>query len=72
MLRKPILLVVLCGFLAAARAQQIEIKMGTIAPDGSPWYKVLEQMGERWRNLSGGKVKLRIYTTLGDEPDLVN
>jgi TRAP-type C4-dicarboxylate transport system substrate-binding protein len=66
---------VLTGLLvAAARAQQIEIKMATLAPQGSPWHKVLERMGERWRTISGGKVKLTIYAggTLGDEPDMVN
>jgi TRAP-type C4-dicarboxylate transport system substrate-binding protein len=56
-----------------AGAQQIVVKMGTLAPDGSPWHQVLQKMGERWRTISGGKVKLNIYPggVLGDEPDLV-
>lgn len=60
--------------LAPALAQQTVIKMGTLAPDGSPWHQVLQQMGERWRTISGGKLKLTIYPggVLGDEPDLVN
>lgn len=64
----------LMGSLAPAAAQQTVIKMGTLAPDGSPWYQVLQQMGERWREISGGKVKLTIYPggVLGDEPDIVN
>ena len=63
------------GSLAPVAAQQqTVIKMGTLAPDGSPWYQVLQQMGERWRKISAGKVKLNVYPggALGDEPDLVN
>jgi len=38
----------LCGLAAGARAQQIEIKMATLAPKDSPWCDVLVRMGERW------------------------
>ena len=63
----------LAGALAAADTP-VEIKMATLAPEGSPWHKVLERMGERWRVLSNGQVRLKIFAggTLGDEPDLVN
>jgi TRAP-type C4-dicarboxylate transport system substrate-binding protein len=73
MLRKIFALLMLTGSLASA-AQQTVIKMGTLAPDGSPWYQVLQEMGQRWRQISGGTVKLIVYPggALGDEPDLVN
>jgi TRAP-type C4-dicarboxylate transport system substrate-binding protein len=50
------------------------IKMGTLAPEGSPWHQTLQLMGERWRKSSGGQVRLVIYAggVLGDEPDMVN
>src|SRR5690348_15774564 len=53
---------------------QTVIKMGTLAPEGSPWHQTLQSMGERWRKISGGKLKLVIYAggVLGDEPDMVN
>jgi TRAP-type C4-dicarboxylate transport system substrate-binding protein len=53
---------------------QIVIKMGTLAPEGSPWHQALRLMGERWRKTSGEQVKLVIYPggVLGDEPDMVN
>jgi TRAP-type C4-dicarboxylate transport system substrate-binding protein len=65
---------ILLGSATAALCQQTVIKMGTLAPVGSPWHQVLQQMGERWRTISGGRVKLVIYAggVLGDEPDLVN
>jgi TRAP-type C4-dicarboxylate transport system substrate-binding protein len=56
-----------------ANAQRVLIKMGTVAPDGSPWHQILQQMGQDWRNISGGQVELRIYPggVLGDEPDMI-
>jgi len=64
----------LCGLAAGARAQQIEIKMATIAPKDSPWCDVLVRMGERWKTISNGNVKLTLYAggVMGDEPDTVN
>jgi len=66
--------VLLCGLAIAARAQQIEIKMATLAPKDSPWCDVLARMGERWKTISKGNVKLTIYAggVMGDEPDTVN
>jgi TRAP-type C4-dicarboxylate transport system substrate-binding protein len=63
------------GLLTAAGvgAQTVLIKMGTVAPEGSPWHQILQQMGQDWRNISGGQVQLRIYPggVLGDEPDMI-
>jgi len=65
--------VLLLGCLTPALPQTV-IKMGTLAPEGSPWHQALQLMGERWRKISGGQVKLVIYPggVLGDEPDMVN
>ena len=65
--------VLLLGCLTPAMPQTV-IKMGTLAPDGSPWHQALQSMGERWRKISAGQVKLVIYPggVLGDEPDMVN
>src|ERR1035441_10753766 len=64
----------LCGLAVGARAQQIEIKMATLAPKDSPWCDVLVRMGERWKAISNGNVKLTLYAggVMGDEPDTVN
>jgi len=58
---------------AAAPGPEIVIKMGTTAPEGSSWHQIFKEMGEEWRQASGGGVVLRIYPggVLGDEPDLV-
>jgi TRAP-type C4-dicarboxylate transport system substrate-binding protein len=57
----------------AARAEDIVVKMATLAPEGSSWHLVLKEMGEKWKTISGGKVTLRIYPggVAGDDGDVV-
>src|SRR5918911_3969269 len=56
-----------------ASAQEVTVKLGTLAPQGSTWHNLLKEMGEKWAEASGGKVKLRIYAggTQGNEGDMV-
>ncbi|BDG09304.1 TRAP transporter substrate-binding protein [Anaeromyxobacter paludicola] len=69
------LLVALCLALLAqtARAEDVVIKLATLAPQGSTWHNLLKELADRWSQLSGGKVKLRIYAggTQGSEGDMV-
>jgi len=44
-----------------AAAQTVTIKLATLAPEGTTWYNSLRQMGDRWSQLSGGRVQLKIY-----------
>lgn len=48
------------------------IKLGTLAPKGSPWHKAIQDIAEAWKQASGGKIKIRIYAggVSGDEPDM--
>jgi TRAP-type C4-dicarboxylate transport system substrate-binding protein len=57
----------------AASAQEVTVKLGTLAPQGSTWHKLLQEMSEKWTQASGGKVKLRIYAggAQGSEGDMV-
>jgi TRAP-type C4-dicarboxylate transport system substrate-binding protein len=74
MSRKWIRSIVLLASVARLGAQQpLYINMGTLAPEGSLWHQVFQQMGEQWRTASQGKVKLRIYPggVQGDEPDMI-
>jgi TRAP-type C4-dicarboxylate transport system substrate-binding protein len=56
-------------FCISAHAGPIVVKLATIAPEGSSWHRVLLDMGEEWKKVSGGKVTLRIYAggVVGDE-----
>jgi TRAP-type C4-dicarboxylate transport system substrate-binding protein len=73
MLTKYFASMALLGCLTPALPQQIEIKMGTLAPEKSPWHEILQEIGQRWSKISGGTVRLTIFAggTLGDEPDTV-
>ncbi len=65
----------LLGLLAAAplAAQTVTFKLGTLAPEGSTWHKLLQEMGEKWSAASAGKVKVKIYAggVAGSEGDMV-
>lgn len=56
-----------------AAAGPMVIKMATLAPEGSAWYRILEQMGDDWKKASGGAVVLRIYPggVVGDEDAMI-
>lgn len=68
---------VLAALLAApggARAGEATvIKLATLAPEGSAWYKLIEKMGEDWRKATAGAVSLRIYPggVVGDEEAMI-
>ncbi|MBN1998232.1 TRAP transporter substrate-binding protein DctP [candidate division KSB1 bacterium] len=49
------------------------IKIATIAPSGSPWHIILQEMGEEWKQASNGLVELRIYPggVAGNEQDMI-
>lgn len=71
---KKILLAAALALLAGpAGAQTVTIKLGTLAPQGSTWHDLLRELGQKWEEASGGRVKLRIYAggTQGGEGDMV-
>ena len=51
----------------------LTIRLGTLAPTGSSFHSAIVEMGQKWRNASGGKVKLTIYAdgTQGGDADMV-
>ncbi len=65
-------LLVLAGFAALPASAQV-IKLGTIAPEGSPWLDAIRDMAGEWKAATGGKVEFRIYPggVVGDDPDMV-
>lgn len=42
-------------------AASLVVKLGTVVPDGSVWYKVLRRLGEDWRRETTGRVTLQVY-----------
>jgi len=73
-LKKTLLAAALLAATSPALAQQqVQIKLGTLAPNGSTWHELLKEMAERWGQASNGTVKLRIYAggTQGNEGEMV-
>jgi len=49
------------------------IKVGSIAPDRSPWNDALKEVARQWQAISGGTVQLKIYpgSIAGNEEDMI-
>ena len=49
------------------------IRMATLVPDGSSWHLILKETAERWKQVSGGRVTVRLFPggVAGDDPDVV-
>jgi TRAP-type C4-dicarboxylate transport system substrate-binding protein len=54
-------------------AQAQTLKLGTLAPAGSPWDDVIRDIAAQWKVDSGGSIQVRIYPggVVGDEPDMI-
>ncbi len=61
------------SFVSTRAFAEEKIKLGTLAPNGSTWHTLLKEMGQKWAEASGGKVKLIIYPggVVGNEGDMV-
>jgi TRAP-type transport system periplasmic protein len=59
--------------LAPAASPALTIKLGSLAPTGSPWELGLKRIAAEWERISAGTVTVRIYPggVAGDEPDMV-
>jgi TRAP-type C4-dicarboxylate transport system substrate-binding protein len=70
---KKIALAILVAALAGPAGAQVTIKLGTLAPQGSTWHELLKELGQKWEQASGGKVKLKVYAggVQGSEGDMV-
>lgn len=57
----------------AAAADPVVVKLATLVPSGSGWHRSLQEMGQKWQQVSGGRVVLRLYAggVAGDDADVV-
>src|SRR3982750_3184300 len=58
---------------ASARAAPVRIKLGTLAPQGSTWHPILQEMAQRFAQESAGQVELKVYAggTQGSEGEMI-
>ncbi len=58
---------------ALARAQNVVLKIGTIAPEGSAWAKAFREINKELEQKTNKQVTLRLFPggILGDEEDML-
>ena len=68
---KTILLLIICS--GALISKPIVIKLATLAPEGTEYYNLLLEMGQRWQEETNGEIILRIYPNgvVGRESDTI-
>jgi len=71
-MRTLVLLLLVLQAVAAA-ADEVKIRLGTLAPRGTTWHRALLEMGEKWRAGQGAGASFVIYTdgSQGGEADMV-
>ena len=60
--------------LSAVPAQaEITVKLATLAPEGTVWYRAVRNLAERWSEISHGEVRMKIYAggVVGNETNIV-
>jgi TRAP-type C4-dicarboxylate transport system substrate-binding protein len=64
---------VLLGLGPCAPVASQVLKIGTIAPPGTPWEEALLELAARWYEISSGSVRIRVYagSVASSEDDLV-
>jgi len=66
--------VVLVAALVATATTQAGtvIRLGTLAPKGSPWHDAIMQLNAEWQRISNGEVSIKVYSgVLGGEPEMI-
>lgn len=72
-MRRAIAALFACAALAAIPAGALTIKMGSLAPTGSPWETGLKGIAAEWARVSNNTITLKLYAggIVGDEPDMI-
>jgi len=72
-LKRLVLLLLFSGLIQTGLDAKAKVRMGTAAPKGSPWHRILQEMGAQWKDATGGGVALTIYAggVLGDENAMI-
>ena len=74
-IRRLVALLVLTGLVGvwSLSARQARVKLATLAPKGTSFHLILQEMGQAWREAPDGGVRLTIFTdgTMGGEGDVV-
>lgn len=71
--RNAVFIAITIFVLLAEGSQVTTIKMATLAPSGSTWMNIIQEMVKELHDKSDGKIRIKIYPggVLGDERDMV-
>lgn len=62
----------LCAVPPADSQTPTRVRLGTLAPQGTSYHRILQEMGEQWRVKTNGSVQLTVYAgTMGSEIEIV-
>ena len=73
-MRLALALVLVTTLLGATPAQaEVTIKLATLAPEGTVWYRAVRRLADRWSEISGGEIRMKIYPggIVGNETAIV-
>ena len=58
---------------ASAAAKPVRVKLATLAPKGTSFHLILQEMGEKWKAAPDGGIQLTMFTdgSMGSEGDMV-
>ena len=65
------MLIFLIILFSTSGVYSLTLKVGSLAPRNSPWDKTLHEIAEEWKDISNGRIKLKIYPggITGNEED---
>jgi len=63
----------ICLGLSQPSTAQTNLKLASVVPQGSVWDKNLKQMGDEWKDATGGRITVTVYSggSQGDEPTVL-
>ena len=69
-----LLMILMTSLLGPVTAHaKVTLKLATLAPENSTWWKALRQMGDEWSRITDGEVEVKIYAggVVGNETAMV-
>ncbi len=73
MVYRKVLFCLCLFYVLTAGVQAQTIKLGSLAPEGSPWDRALRRIAADWHAASGGRLKVKVFAggIAGDEPSMI-
>lgn len=73
MKKRILLILTLLSAAALLPLSAVDIKMGSLFPEGTEWDRSLRRIAQEWKEITNGRVRLKIYPNgiAGSEEDMV-